>query len=182
MRKEGVENRKSTSRFATWSCHFLWEKKQFTRGRKTNAWGIKAQKKDLADLHQDDLKNRLICTRTSWRICRVLISLSPKKQRRPVPSLLYKSLFYATKSFCSWLPTWRLMHFRQYLNVHLLTLYSYPIFDENLCNKKIFLIRGDFAKCVVFNFFNDLLSRFPSRSLSSCRSILKISDILLFLI
>ena len=63
--------------------------------------------------HPDDLKYRLTCTRTSWRIgCISAYSstspgsnklawqgfealLSPKKQRRPLPSLLCKSFFYS---------------------------------------------------------------------------------------
>ena len=67
----------------------------------------------LAILRQDELKNRLVFTWTSWRIgCKSAYSLTcpgaeyqarqgiaeilfPKKQRRPLPSPLYKSFFYS---------------------------------------------------------------------------------------
>ena len=66
----------------------------------------------LAILHQDELKNRLIFTQffdSSWfksayssnrpvtkKLARQGIEtiLTPKKQRRPLPSLLYKTFFY----------------------------------------------------------------------------------------
>ena len=72
----------------------------------------------IANLCQDDLKNRLICTRTSWWLgCKSAYSstrpgeikiaiprqgieaiLYPKKQRQPLPSLAWRFILY---SICS---------------------------------------------------------------------------------
>ena len=96
----------------------------------------------LAIWHQDELKNRLICTlffNSSW--CNSAYSLNrpvakylarqgietiqpPKKQQRPLPSLLYKSFFYDLYK----------------RNKNLLSVFDYRVVCQNLfhrCGSKI---------------------------------------------